>query len=87
MATELYRLTKYGKGVIPQLDGLIEEVTIDYEVAGERLCLLQPIMPRHPLAPPGERGDVITLEMQAIYLERATEIVHDALGITTKDDG
>ena len=32
----LYRLTEHGEGVIDQMDGLIEEVTIDYEAAARR---------------------------------------------------
>ena len=31
--TKLYRLTEHGEGVINQMDGLIEEVTIDYKAA------------------------------------------------------
>lgn len=31
----LYRLTEHGEGVIPQMEGLIEEMTINYEAGAK----------------------------------------------------
>ena len=43
--TKLYRLTEHGEGVINQMDGLIEEVTIDYEAAAKVLMQIRPALP------------------------------------------